>query len=187
MSGSIKGEPRQPRRAIVVMGVSASGKTMAGEALARLLGLDFVDGDDLHPAANVAKMKGGTPLTDEDRGPWLDRIGGALADRAAHPGGLVIACSALRRCYRDRIRASAGPGTAFVFLDITREEAERRIADRRGHFMPPSLIESQFATLERPGPDESSDVVTIRRLVSPAEVAQDAADELRRRPTPVPL
>ena len=171
-----------PRAAIVVMGVSASGKSSAGRALATILGVDFIDGDDLHPAANVAKMAGGHPLTDEDRAPWLDRVGAVLADVEAHPAGIVIACSALRRRYRDRIRAAAGAGLTFVFLDISREEAARRIAARANHFMPPSLIDSQFATLERP--DGEGDVVSIARLISPEQTATDAASalaELRAR------
>lgn len=162
------------------MGVSASGKTSAGLAIAAQLGLDFLDGDDLHPAANVAKMAGGVPLEDADRMPWLDRIGGVLADRSAHPAGVVVACSALRRAYRDRIRAAAGAGLAFVFLDITMAEARRRIATRRNHFMPPTLIESQFATLERPAGE--ADVVTISRLVDPAQSAEDAVAALARLP-----
>jgi gluconokinase len=165
-----------PGPSIVVMGVSASGKTSAGEALARLLGLDFVDGDDLHPAANVAKMSHGQPLTDEDREPWLDRIGVELADHAAHPAGLVVACSALRRVYRDRIRSAAGLGLLFVFLDISKEEASRRIAARKHHFMPPSLIESQFATLERPAGEP--DVITISNLIDPSSTARAAADAI---------
>ncbi len=165
---------------IVVMGVAACGKTSVGEALAARCGMSFVDGDGLHPAQNIAKMSRGEPLTDEDRSPWLDSVGAVLADRAAHPGGVVVACSALRRLYRDRIRAGAGTGLAFVFLDITVEEARRRIAARRNHFMPPALVESQFATLERPAGER--DVVTIGRLVDPAGVAEDAVAALARLP-----
>ena len=165
---------------IVVMGVAACGKTSVGVALAALSGMAFVDGDGLHPARNVAKMAGGQPLTDEDRAPWLDRVGAVLADRAAHPAGVVVACSALRRLYRDRIRAAAGPGLAFVFLDISIAEARRRIALRANHFMPPALVDSQFATLERPF--REPDVVTISRLVDPAESAEDAIAALDRLP-----
>lgn len=165
---------------IVVMGVSACGKTSVGVALAARCGLDFVDGDDLHSARNIARMASGEPLSDEDRAPWLDRVGAVLADRAAHPAGVVIACSALRRLYRDRIRAAAGAGLAFVFLDITVTEARRRIALRTDHFMPPALVDSQFATLERPFAEP--DVVTISRLVDPAGTAQDAAAALAMLP-----
>lgn len=169
--------------AIVVMGVSASGKTSAGQALARRLGCDFVDGDDLHPPANVAKMSAGTPLTDEDRWPWLDRVGAILGDARAHPRGVVIACSALRKIYRDRIRAAAGRGVGFVFLDITRAEAARRIAGRRGHFMPASLLDSQFATLERPVGEPGVAPVSAQQSVE--AIAAEAAQAIRtaaRRP-----
>lgn len=165
---------------IVVMGVAACGKTSVGVALAALRGMAFVDGDGLHPAENIAKMARSEPLTDEDRAPWLDRVGAALADRAAHPAGVVVACSALRLTYRDRIRATAGAGLAFVFLDITVAEARRRIALRANHFMPPALVDSQFATLERPLAEP--DVVTIDHLVDPAQTADDAAAALDRLP-----
>jgi gluconokinase len=166
-------------RAIVVMGVSAAGKTSAGQAVAARFGLDFVDGDNLHPARNVTKMAGGTPLTDEDRWPWLDRIGDTLADRAAHPEGVVIACSALRRIYRDRIRSRSGEGVVFVFLDIGYDEACRRIAARQNHYMPPSLIDSQFQTLERP--EGEADVVTISRLDSVEDTADQAIRAIEAR------
>lgn len=167
---------RNDVRAIVVMGVSASGKSEVGTALAQTLGFDFIDGDQLHPASNVAKMAHGTPLTDEDRAPWLDRIGAVLADRDAHPHGIAIACSALRRAYRDRIRAAAGPGLCFVFLEVSKAEASRRIAARRHHFMPPSLIDSQFATLESPVGE--ADVVVVPPGDSAIATAADAAARL---------
>lgn len=163
---------------IVVMGVSGSGKTSVGAILAGLLDLDFVDGDDLHPASNVAKMHAGHPLNDDDRAPWLDRVGATLADAAAHPRGVVVACSALRRAYRDRIRNSAGPGLTFVFLDISPEEAHRRLAVRLHHFMPASLIESQFATLERP--TDEPDVVRITEMTGAAGTARTVAERLAR-------
>lgn len=169
------------RRSVVVMGVSGCGKTTVGGLLARRLDLDFVDGDDLHPAANVDKMHAGHPLTDEDRWPWLDRIGVALADSSAHPGGLVVACSALRRSYRDRIRAAAGAGLTFVFLDVDQDEAHRRLRVRLNHFMPASLIDSQFGTLERPGADEP-DVVTVAPLADPVRTAAAAADQVAAIP-----
>ncbi|MQT13451.1 gluconokinase [Segnochrobactrum spirostomi] len=147
------------RRAIVVMGVSGAGKTTIGRALAAKDGLAFVDGDDLHPAANVAKMQAGHPLDDEDRWPWLDRVAATLADATAYPAGVVVACSALRKVYRDRLRAGA-PGIRFVLLDLTEAEALARVAHRAHHYMPASLVASQFATLERPGPDEP-DVLVV--------------------------
>jgi len=129
------------------MGVSGSGKTTVGAALAVALGLGFVDADDLHPAANIDKMTAGIPLTDADRWPWLDAVGAVLA-RA----DTVVACSALRRAYRDRLRAAA-PDFALVYLHADRELLARRM-HRPGHFMPTSLLDSQLATLEPPTLDE---------------------------------
>lgn len=144
---------KQHRLAVVVMGVSGSGKSSVGEGLASALGLHFIDGDSLHSAANVARMQAGTPLRDEDRGPWLDRIGECLSDVAQWPQGLVIACSALKRAYRDRIRGAA-PGVRFVFLDGSGELIGARMAARTGHYMPGTLLASQLQTLEPPGADE---------------------------------
>ncbi|GIT80536.1 gluconokinase [Leifsonia sp. LS1] len=136
---------------VVVMGVSGSGKSTVGALVAAELGVVFVDGDALHPAANVAKMASGIPLTDADREPWLDAVGRTLADAAAD--GLVLACSALKRVYRDRIRSHA-PATLFAELDGTEEELAARMV-RPGHFMPPSLLASQLATLQPLQEDES--------------------------------
>ena len=136
---------------LVVMGVSGAGKSTVGIALASLLHVDFVDADALHPEANVAKMAAGTPLTDADRWPWLDLVGAALAD--ASETGLVVACSALKRSYRDAIRAAA-PTTRFVHLTVPRAALTDRVARRADHFMPASLIDSQLETLEPLGPDE---------------------------------
>ncbi|MGV3712663.1 gluconokinase [Pseudolysinimonas sp.] len=134
-------------RSVVVMGVSGTGKSTVGAALAEALGLPFVEGDDLHPAANRAKMASGIPLTDADRMPWLDAIAAEL-DRP-----VVVACSALRRAYRDRLRAAA-PDLALVFLHGTPELLAARVEGREGHFMPTSLLRSQLDTLEEPSPDE---------------------------------
>ena len=166
-------------RAVVVMGVSACGKTKVGIAMARRLGAAFVDGDDLHPADNVRKMAAGVALNDDDRWPWLDRIGAMLRDREAFPGGVVLACSALRKVYRDRIRQAVGDDLVFVFLDVTPAEARRRIDARQGHYMPPSLLESQFRTLERP--DGEPDVETLRHLDGVEAVAARAVQVLRAR------
>ncbi|MEO8527063.1 MAG: gluconokinase [Caldimonas sp.] len=141
------------RLAVVVMGVSGSGKSTVGEGIASALGLHFIDGDSLHSAASVALMQAGTPLRDDDRWPWLDRIGERLSDVARWPEGLVIACSALKRVYRDRIR-SAAPGVRFVFLDGSGELIGARMAGRTGHYMPGTLLASQLRTLEPPGADE---------------------------------
>lgn len=138
------------RPLVVVMGVSGSGKSTVGRLLAESLGADFVDGDDLHPEANIAKMSAGVPLTDEDRYPWLTKVGQVLA--LSGEQGCVIACSALRRSYRDVIRAEAGQAV-FVELDGTRELLAARM-NRPGHFMPPSLLDSQLVTLEPLQQDE---------------------------------
>ena len=131
------------------MGPSGSGKSVIGSMLAGRLGLAFVDADDLHPAENVAKMSAGTPLTDTDRAPWLDIVAARLAGA---DDGLVVACSALARRYRDRIAAGA-PAVRFVELRVTREELARRMAARE-HFMPPALLDSQLATWEPLESDE---------------------------------
>ncbi|NNU80417.1 gluconokinase [Halovulum dunhuangense] len=133
----------------VVMGVSGCGKSHIGAAFAEVIGARFFDGDDLHPRANVAKMSAGVPLTDADRAPWLERVGGALR----HPG-TVIACSALRRAYREAINDAAGAPVTYLFLNGEREILLDRMTRRDGHFMSPALLDSQIATLEAPGPDE---------------------------------
>jgi carbohydrate kinase (thermoresistant glucokinase family) len=143
-------------RPIVVMGVSGAGKTTVGRDLAHRLGVSFIDADDLHGSENVAKMAAGVPLDDDDRWPWLDRVGAALA---ADPG-VVIACSALKRRYRDRLRASA-PDTVFVHLDAPKERVTEQATARRGHFMPPALLASQLQTLEPLGADEDGITVTV--------------------------
>jgi gluconokinase len=141
---------------IIVMGVSGCGKTTAGEALARHLRVPYIEGDALHPAENVAKMASGSPLNDGDRWPWLQQIGAALK---AHPGGAVATCSSLKNIYRDRLREASGGGLRFVFLKCSREVLEKRMQARKGHFMPPSLLASQLATLEDPGGEAG--VVTV--------------------------
>src|SRR5258708_3282081 len=142
--------PVAPPFAIVMMGVSGSGKTTVGAALAARLGVGFRDADEFHPAANVAKMSAGTPLTDEDRWPWLDAIGAALAEAGREGRGIVVGCSALKRIYRDRLRAAAHRPIVFVHLTGSRETLETRMLTRKGHFMPASLLASQLATLEPP-------------------------------------
>ena len=165
---------RAPR--IVVMGPSGSGKTAVGAALAVDLGVDFVDADDLHPAQNVAKMESGVPLDDDDRRPWLDVVGRRLASSP----GLVMACSALARRYRDRIREAA-PDTRFVELVVSRAELDRRMRSRQ-HFMPVALLESQLAALEHLGADE--DGVAVEKIGGSSEVAaraRAALDQVERR------
>ncbi|WP_051094237.1 gluconokinase [Kaistia granuli] len=171
------GRSAEARLAVIVMGVSGSGKSSVGEGLAAALGIDFVDGDGLHSPENVAKMASGQPLVDDDRWPWLDKIGRTLGDRAAHPTGIVVACSALRKIYRDRIRAAAGQPIRFVFLDAPQSLVQDRLGARKGHFMPPSLLASQYATLERPG-DGEADVLAVAVDVPVVEIVRRAAAEL---------
>ncbi len=152
------------RHRIIVMGVSGCGKTTIGDLVARELGVPFLDGDSLHPVENVAKMAAGTPLTDEDRWPWLATVGRELAN--AGPGGLVLACSALRRSYRDAIREQA-PDTVFLHLHGSKEVLRARTEGRSGHFMPPALLDSQLATLEPLDADEAGIVVDIAAPVRP--------------------
>ncbi|MBC2885531.1 gluconokinase [Ochrobactrum sp. CM-21-5] len=132
---------------IIVMGVSGSGKSTVGEKIASQLKLPFLEGDSLHPQANVDKMASGIPLQDEDRWPWLDMIGERLS---AAQSGVVISCSALKKAYRDRLRATAGGPLIFVFLDGSFEVLYEHMRHRTGHFMPVSMLESQIATLESP-------------------------------------
>lgn len=150
---------------LVIMGVSGCGKTTVARTLAeRIDGGVFADADDLHPQANVAKMRAGIPLTDADRASWLDTVGRAMHATTVRGGTAVMACSALKRAYRARILAQE-PAALFVLLDVDRPELERRMRSRRGHFMPASLLDSQLATLEPLGPDEPG--VTIP-IVGPA-------------------
>ena len=145
---------------LVIMGVSGSGKTTIAKGLADRLGLRFQEGDALHPPANVAKMKGGTPLTDADRLPWLGRIAATIDEwRDAGISG-VVTCSALKRAYRDII-VGGRPGVVLVYPKGSRALVAGRMAARQGHFMPSSLLDSQFATLEEPSPDENAVVVPI--------------------------
>lgn len=144
--------------AIVVMGVAGSGKTVVGEALAEKLGLTLLEGDAFHPEANVAKMSSGVPLDDDDRWPWLDAIGTAIGTTE---GGVIVACSALKRVYRERLENAAGRPLLFLFLDGRKETLAGRIGGRKGHFMPPGLLDSQLATLEPPAPDEPAIRISI--------------------------
>jgi gluconokinase len=143
---------------VVVMGVSGSGKTTVGRLLARHLDVPYAEGDDFHPAANVAKMRAGHPLDDEDRRPWLDEIARWLAGHAE--GGGVVACSALKRRYRARL-ASAAPRVFFLHLDGSPELIAARITARQGHFMPPELLRTQLADFEPLGDDETGSAVPI--------------------------
>jgi gluconokinase len=142
------------------MGVSGCGKSSVGEALSARLGIPYFDGDDLHTAEAVAKMRTGIPLADADRWPWLDRVADVLRDKAP----VIVGCSALKGSYRDRIRAGAGGPVTFVHLSGSRELIASRMGARTGHYMPTSLLDSQFAALEPPGPDEAITVDIARDL-----------------------
>jgi gluconokinase len=159
---------------VVIMGVTGAGKSTVGTLIAERLGLPFNDADDFHPPANIAKMSSGQPLTDEDRWPWLDAIGAHLA--AHRGGGAVVTCSALKRVYRDRLRAAA-PALRFVHLRGDMALVAARQAARQGHFMPASLVASQFATLEEPGPEER--VIALDVAATPEALADAAIAALR--------
>jgi gluconokinase len=149
--------------ALVVMGTSGSGKSTFGAALAGALAARFLDADDLHPPTNRRKMEAGIPLDDTDRAPWLDAVAAWIAERQAAGEACVVACSALRRSYRDRLHAGA-PGVRFVYLDVPAEELARRMRTRH-HFMPPALLGSQLATLEPPAPDEAACTIDGMRTI----------------------
>ncbi len=164
---------------LVIMGVSGSGKSTVAGILAGQLGWDLEEGDDLHPASNVAKMAAGHPLTDDDRWPWLDRVADWITDhtRAGLPG--IITCSALKKIYRDRMR---GPNVVFVHLAGGKDAIGTRLAARTDHYMPAALLDSQIATLEPPGADESAIVVDVGS--KPAEEAAQIIRRLGLRPEP---
>ncbi len=146
----------------VVMGVCGSGKSLIGAQLARELDIEFVEGDGLHPPDNVNRMAAGLPLTDSDRRGWLVAIAARLRDAQRARTGLVVSCSALKRSYRDLLRSVGAAEVRFVYLAGSRALLAERMANRRGHFMPPSLLDSQLAILEEPSPDERAWVCDIR-------------------------
>lgn len=172
MSGAATGAPPP----LVVMGVSGSGKSTVGSALAQRLRVPFVDADNLHPQANIAKMAGGEPLDDDDRRPWLDAVGEWLA---GHRSGGVAGCSALKRAYRDRLRAYC-PCVEFLHLSGSPELIGARVAARTGHFMPAALLRSQFEALEPLGPDEAGVTVDVGRDVGAICDAYVSASAARR-------
>ncbi len=146
----------------VLMGVSGAGKTVIGSMLARALGVEFIEGDDLHPPENVQRMAAGIPLADDDRHGWLIAIATRLRDAKRAGIGLVVSCSALKRSYRDLLRSVGDADARFVYLAGSRALIAERLAQRLGHFMPPSLLDSQLAILEEPSPDERAWVCDIR-------------------------
>jgi carbohydrate kinase (thermoresistant glucokinase family) len=160
---------------VVVMGVSSSGKTTVAKLLAETLGWQFEEGDTLHPPENVEKMSAGIPLTDDDRLPWLRKIAETIDGWRAHGQSGVVTCSALKRSYREIIVGDR-PNVRLVYLRGSPDLIRRRMAARRGHFMPAALLDSQFSTLEEPSPDENPIVVDIGR--PPEEIATEIAGRL---------
>jgi gluconokinase len=163
-------------RAIIVMGVSGAGKTSIAELLASRLDCRFVEGDRLHPEANVKKMAEGTPLTDEDRWPWLDLIGEELQAARAKGEDIIVTCSALKKIYREKLRSAGGEPLYFIFLKGSPELLASRMGERKGHFMPFSLLQSQLATLESPEGEPA--VVTVDIDATVPEIVDDAIARL---------
>lgn len=163
---------------VVVMGVSGSGKSTVGRALAAALGVHYVEGDELHPAENVARMAAGVALTDADRHGWLQEVAGQLANATSESRGVVVACSALKRSYRELLRAAARD-VRFVHLHGPAAVLQQRLAARRGHYMPASLLQSQLDTLEPPAADEDALVLDI--AATPLELAEQARRWLSTR------
>ncbi|MBX3611251.1 MAG: gluconokinase [Hydrogenophaga sp.] len=160
------------------MGVAGCGKSSLGQQGAAALGLPLLEGDDFHSPANLAKMRGGVALSDDDRATWLDALAAELAQR---PDGVVLTCSALKRRYRDRLRAAA-PGLRFVFLQLTREQARERVAARPGHVFPVSLVDSQFEALEDPCGEPG--VLALDATRPLVDLVAALADWVRRTPAP---
>ncbi|HET9005053.1 MAG TPA: gluconokinase [Gemmatimonadaceae bacterium] len=161
----------------VVMGVAGAGKTLIGSRLARMLGTAFVEGDEFHPPANVAKMAAGVPLDDDDRAGWLDALAARIAEARREDRGLVVAASVLKRAYRDVFRA-ADPAVQFILLTAPRPVIADRLEHRSGHYMPPSLLDSQLATLEPPDADERAWTWDNER--APDVIVDDIAARIRR-------
>lgn len=168
--------------AIIVMGVSGCGKSSVGAALATSLSLPFIEGDVLHPQSNVDKMAKGTPLTDDDRWPWLTVIGEKMAGALAQGEGIVVSCSALKRVYRDHLRTATGGRLTFVYLEGSHDLLSRRMAARTGHFMPLGLLDSQLATLEVPTGEAGVITVSIDQTLD--AIVSEALDGLTKQVAP---
>lgn len=177
MAGDVPAPLPGTPTAVVLMGVSGCGKTAVGRLVARDLGWTFHDADDFHPAKSVERMRRGIPLTDAERLPWLDAVGEFIGAAAAERRGVVVACSALTRRYRDRL-GLPDPRVMLVHLDGPAELIRRRLEERAGHFMPASLLDSQIALLERPMPDENA--LSIDVAGEPAAIAARIATAVRR-------
>lgn len=163
--------------AVLVMGVSGSGKSSVAARLAEQIGATFVEADDYHSEQNISAMSRGIPLTDEMRRPWLDALGDSLAEKRGY-GPVVLACSALKFSYRETLRRRGGP-FEIIYLTAPRLVISERLAKRRGHYMRPELLDSQLADLEPPGADESPVILDIQSPVD--KIARNAVDEIRRR------
>jgi len=161
---------------VVLAGVSGSGKTTVGESLARRLAWPFTDGDSLHPAANIAKMRAGVPITDEDRWPWLAAVAAVIDERIAAGQSAVVACSALKRSYRDLLLAGR-PAVRMVFLDVDRDLLAARLTARHGHFFHADLLASQLADLENPQPAER--ILVLPAVGTPEQIAQQIISRLQ--------
>lgn len=174
-----------PARIIIVMGVSSSGKSTVGQSIARRLHAPFLDGDGYHPPANVEKMRAGIPLVDEDRWPWLQSLAEALHE-AANPKNVAVgACSSLRRIYRDYLVEKAGEPILFVYLQGSKEVIAERMARRQHEYMPASLLDSQFATLEVPDPDSENVLIvpvtdSVERITTTVAKAVDHLKSFKR-------
>jgi gluconokinase len=160
---------------VIIFGVSGAGKTTIGKLLAQKLGWKFLEADDFHPQDNIDKMKSGIPLNDEDRSPWLDSLREQIKQRVESGEDAVLACSALKRAYRERLRVSAE--VKFVFLRGDYMLIEKQLRHRRGHFMDPDLLRSQFADLEEPEPNESAMTIELGR--TPEELVQEITTKLQ--------
>jgi gluconokinase len=176
----VASDPARMPCALIVMGVSGSGKSTIGDELARRLSFCYEDGDKFHPAGNVAKMSAGQPLSDEDRWPWLQAIADEIDRVCAAGRHAVIACSALKRAYRD-ILVHGRSDVRIIFLDGTQDLIANRLAQRKHHFMPPELLASQFKTLEPPDAGEHPITVSIDAPV--ASIVDDIVHQLRLSPT----
>ena len=171
----MSGPSAMPLAAVIVMGVAGAGKTTIAEALARRLKFTYRDGDDFHPLSNIEKMRAGLPLPDQDRAPWLAAIAGAIDRAAEMKAPVVIACSALKRRYRDAL-VHGRNDVRFIYLKGSKKLIADRMAARQDHFMPPSLLDSQFATLEEPAADEPIITMSIDRPVE--RIVNDILDQL---------
>nr|WP_203414731.1 gluconokinase [Entomobacter blattae] len=164
---------------LVIMGVSGCGKTTVAQGLQEALGWPYQEGDSLHPKANVDKMASGVPLTDEDRYPWLEKCHEWIQSIHAQHGAGILTCSALKRKYRDLLRGDMGNSVRFVYLNVPQAVLEDRMKKRVGHYMPPSLLPSQLATLEPPGQDENPIVVDV--VQTPEETVRIVLDSLEKQ------